>query len=262
MGALQTIGSAFVISTRSAFTATPPLLWFVKIMLTSFFTMYFFVLLADFIGGGQEMISYVAIGNAVQTIATVSMYSIANVPGDQKHVGTMQVLMLSPSSTFSIFLGMSIFSLISGFFSIGISLVYAAMFGVDFSMLNVLSILVVIIITALSMSAVGMAIGSVGLYLRTSVIIANIMAYIGLVISGVNFPVSDLPEFIQIFSQAYPLTYAVEATRMAVDGSPLSAMAHELGMMVLLGAIFIVAAYGLFRFFERMSRRSGRMDTF
>lgn len=262
MGALQTIRSSFVISSRSAFTAVPPIIWFIKIMLTSFFTMYFFVLLARYTGGGQDMVSYVAIGNAVQTIASVSMYSISNIPGDQKHIGTMQGLVMSPSSTYTIFIGMSLFSILSGFFSVTVSLGYAALFGVDFSMLNVLSIIIVMIVTSISMSCVGMAIGSVGLYLRTSVMIANIMAYIGLVISGVNFPVSDLPGFVQVFSYAFPLTYAVEATRMSIEGASVMDMLPELGMMILLGVIFAVLSYFLFRYFERLSRKKGRMDSF
>ena len=66
MGAAQTIRSSFYISVKSAFAAVPPWIWFIQIMLTSFFSMFFFVLLADFSGSTTSTVSYVAIGNAVQ----------------------------------------------------------------------------------------------------------------------------------------------------------------------------------------------------
>jgi len=258
----QTISSSFRISVKSAFAAVPPWIWFIQIMLTSFFSMYFFVLLADFSGSTTSTVSYVAIGNAVQSIAVVSMYSIAMIPGTQKHMETLPAMMQTPSSMYMIFVGMSIFSILSGFFSVGISLVYAAIFGVSFSMVNVLSIVVVVLLTALSMSSIGMAIGSIGIYLRTSMILASIMAYIGLVIAGVNFPVDALPGWVQIFSAAYPLTYAVKATRLSIDGVGLGGMIFEVGMMLLLSFIFIVISIVMFRYFERLSRKNGKLDHF
>jgi len=262
MGAAQTIRSSFSISVKSAFAAVPPWIWLIQIMLTSFFSMFFFVLLADFSGSTTSTVSYVAIGNAVQSIAIVSMYSIAMIPGTQKHMETLPAMMQTPASMYTIFIGMSLFSILSGFFAVGVSLGYAAFFGVDFSMLNVVSIVVVMIFTALSMSSIGMAIGSIGIYLRTSMILASIMSYIGLVIAGVNFPVSSLPGWVQVFSSAYPLTYAVEATRMSIDGIGLGGMTFQLGMMLLLAIIFIVMSFVLFRYFERLSRQNGKLDHF
>jgi len=262
MGTLQTIRSSFSISVKTAFAAVPPVVWFIQIILISFFSMSFFVLLADFSGSETSTVSYVAIGNAVQSIAVVSMYSIAMIPGTQKHMETLPAMMQTPASMYTIFVGMSIFSILSGFFSVGVSLVYAAAFGVDFSMLNIVSIVVVMVITAISMSSIGMALGSIGIYLRTSMILASIISYIGLIIAGVNFPVSSLPGWVQIFSSAYPLTYAVDATRMSIDGVGIGGMTFQLGMMILLAVIFITFSVIFFKYFERLSRKNGKLDHF
>ena len=263
MTTMQTLRSSCSISVKTAFTAVPPAIWFIQIALTSFFMMAFFVLFTEFATGDRAKMDFVAIGISVQTIATTAMYSIANVPGVQKHVGTMQVLMTSPANLYVVFLGMSLFSMLTGFMTVGLSLGYAVfIFGVNFSAVNIVSMLVVMLITAVTMSCVGMAIGSIGLYLRTSVILANVIAYIGLVISGVNFPVSDLPGWVQPIAHAYPLTYAVDAMRGAIDGKGIMDMSTEIGMMVLLGVIFAVLSYLLFIYFEKRTRKSGKLDSF
>jgi Predicted membrane protein len=263
MGTIQTLRSSYSISIKTAFTAVPPVIWFTQIALTSFFMMAFFVLLADYATGSRETMDFVAIGIAVQTIATSAMYSIANVPGVQKHVGTMEVLMSSPANLYVVFLGMSLFSMFTGFLTVGLSLGYAVfIFGVDFSAVNLLSMVVVMLVTALVMSCVGMAIGSIGLYLRTSVILANVIAYIGLVISGVNFPISELPGWLQTVAHAYPLTYAVDAMRSSVAGAGLSDIAGELGILLILGVIFAILSYVLFIYFEKRTKRTGRLDSF
>jgi len=105
-------------------------------------------------------------------------------------------------------------------------------------------------------------IGSVGIHLRTSAIIANIVSYIGLLISGVNFPISYLPDWVQVVSNCMPLTYAVEATRSAVNGASLADLWLQIVMMTVLGIIFAIVAWYSFRFFEKKSRISGTADNF
>jgi ABC-2 type transport system permease protein len=179
----------------------------------------------------------------------------------------MTSLSVTPAGLFSIFFGMSIFGIISGFISIAISLSAAAfIFGVSMASINIVAVVVVIFLTAFSVGGISMTISSVGIYLRTSAIIANIMAYIGLVLCGVNFPVSYLPEWVQAIAYCHPLTYAVEATREAVGGSSIASLTatwtSPIPMMIILGTIFFILSLFAFRFFEKLSRNSSRMDTF
>lgn len=245
------------------FTSMHPILWILQIMITSFFTMYFFVILAEYVGNPEVTVTYVVIGNAVQSVAATTLYSVAEVPGVEKHTGTLEGLVCSPASLFNIFLGMSAFSIFTGVVAMLMSLGYAAfIFGISFAACNFLSVAVILILTCLSLTGMGMMIGSVGIRLRTASIIANIVAYIGLLISGVNFPVSYLPEWVQAISYCMPLTYAVDATREAVNGAGIGMLSEQLGMMILLGAIFIIIAWFSFRFFEKRSRISGKIDSF
>ena len=260
---IQVLGASAKNSFITRLTVVPPIYWAIQILITSFFTMFFFVILADYVGNPEVTITYVVIGNAVQSVAATTLYSVAEIPGVEKHTGTIGNLSNTPSSLFTIFFGMSAFSIFMGMVSMLVSLGYAAfIFDVSFANCNFLSVGVIMIMTCLSLTGLGMLIGGVGIHLRTSAIIANVVAYLGLLISGVNFPLSYLPEWVQVFSHMMPLTYAVEATRGAVDGASLTELLEPLGYMISLGLLFTLVAWYAFRFFERRSRISGTMDSF
>ena len=151
----------------------------------------------------------------------------------------------------------------NGVVSVTVSVSFAAfIFGVDFSSANFLAVAVICLLTCISLAGMGLAIGSFGLYLRTSAILANLFGYIGLLICGINFPISYLPGWLQIFSYVMPLTYAVEATRMAVGGAVMSAMAQPLIIMVSLGIVYLIISWFVFGLFEKISRKSGKTGSF
>ncbi|MCL1984733.1 MAG: ABC transporter permease [Methanomassiliicoccaceae archaeon] len=261
---MRVIRSSFVMSIHDTFTTVRPSIWIIQLIVPSLFAMFFFSMMATWAGADPE---FVIIGNAVQSIGITTIYAVAGIPGTQKHIGTMTSLAVTPSSLFSIFFGMSIFGIIAGFMSIAVSLTAAAfIFGVNMASINLFSAVIVIVLTAFSVGGISMTISSVGIYLRTSAIIANIAAYIGLVLCGVNFPVSDLPGWAQTIAHCHPLTYAVEATRGAVNGNGIMDMASTwsdpIPMMIILGIIFIIVSLLTFGFFEKLSRNSSKMDTF
>ena len=198
MSCIGVILSSAATYTRNKFQMVPVWLWLLQIVCTSFFSMFFFVILADYVSNPEVTVRYVVIGNVVQSMAATTLYVVSDLPGTEKHVGTLSPLMQTPANLFCVFLGMSILNIVAGLISSTLSLGYAQfVFGIDLTMANFLSVAVIVLLTVLSLTGFGMMIGSVGLRLRTSSIIANIVSYIGLLICGVNFPLSYLPEWVQ-----------------------------------------------------------------
>ena len=263
MGTIQTITSSFMIQMKNKFSLIPVWLWLLQIVLTSFFSMFFFACLADYIGNPEVSIQYVVIGTAVQSIAVSTLYATSILPGTEKHIGTLPYFVSAPPRLFTIMFGMGVFNLLSGIVAAAFSLTASALvFNVDFSSCDMLSIVVTIALTVLSLSGLGMAVGGIGVRLRSSAVMANLISYLGWVLCGVNFPVSSLPDWLQVVSYCHPLTYAVEATRKAVGGCSLTDMSYELSMMVLLGAVTFLLSFFLFSWFEHMARNSGALEQF
>lgn len=263
MGNIGIIMTSASVYAKNKFQTVPLWLWLLQIVCTSFFSMFLFVILADFVSNPEATVRYVVIGNAVQSIAATTLYSVSDLPGTEKHVGTLGPLMQTPASLFSIFLGMSMLSLLAGLISSTLSLCYAQfIFSIDLSAANFLSVAAIVLMTILSLTGFGMTIGSIGIRLRTSAIIANISSYIGLLICGVNFPLSYLPEWVQAIAAVFPLTYGVKAMRSAADGAGIVGIGGDLLTMSVLGMAYFAISIFLFHMFEKLARDNGSYDTF
>jgi ABC-2 type transport system permease protein len=253
--------SSAVLAKRALFAWLSPALWIMQLFFMSVFQIAFFVYVVQYVQGTPEMVAYVAIGNAISSIAYVTVFSVCNITNEEKQQGTLQPVLVTPANRMAVFVGRGMFQVLNGIATVFIALAYAAfIFGVNFSGTDWVSLTVVVTVTALSMVAFGLMLSSVGLYLRTSMVIANIFLFLGLLVSGVNFPVSKLPEWLQPLAYCIPLTYGTDAARAAVNGASLMDISGSLINMAITGLALLLAGYLIFRFFEWLSRKKGTME--
>lgn len=255
--------SSAVIAKKALFAWLSPSLWLMQLFTMSLFQIAFFVYIADYVGNPNATVAYVAVGNAIQSIAYVAIFAVTNVTTEEKEAGTLPGLLVTPANRFSMFIGRAMFQVLNSIATVTVSLFYAAvLFGVDFSQANWLTLAVVVVVTAFATVGFGLMLSSLGFYLRTSMVVANIFLFIGLLFCGVNFPVSMLPEFLQPISYAIPLTYATDAARMAVAGASLTDVGDLLGSELLVMVVAIAIGYLMMLGFERLARRKGTLEMF
>ena len=81
-----------------------------------------------------------------------------------------------------------------------------------------------------------------------------------LVVSGVYYPVSVLPEWMQWLATISPATYALEGTRDAIlEGAGLSDLWGELWPLLAIGAVSIPLGLWVFRLGERHAKQHGKL---
>jgi ABC-2 type transport system permease protein len=256
--------SSAVLAKRALFSWLNPALWLMQLFFMSIFQIAFFVYVVKFAGGSTDAdIAYVAVGNAISSVAYTAIFSVCNITGEEKQQGTLTEVLVTPANRFAMFVGRAMFQVFNGMATVFIALFYAwAVFGVDFSNTNWPALVAVVFIMTMAMIGLGLLLSSVGLYLRTSMIIANIFLFVGLLFSGVNFPVSKLPEAIQPVAYVFPLTYGTDAARAAVEGSSILQVGDLLMDMVITGGLALLVGFVIFRWFEKLSRTKGTMDKF
>jgi ABC-2 type transport system permease protein len=227
------------------------------------FEMAFFVYLAKFVAPSTSNITYIAVGNAMQTAAFSSIFAVANLTSEEKWQGTLVPLIATPANRFPLFLGRATFQIINGIATIAIGFTYATfVYGVNMGNANFLALAIVIILTSLTMTGFGLMLGSVGLFMRTAMIIANIFLFIGNLLCGVNFPVSVLPAWLQPVSYAIPMTYGTTAARAAVQGANILQIAPVLMQEVGAGLASIMVGYLLFIGFEKLAIKRGTLESY
>ncbi len=225
-----------------------------------FFQMSFFVYLAKFTLGPDKL-AYVAIGNAVQLVALNTLMGVAMTLAGEKWNGTLQMLLTTPANRLLIFASRALVHVLDGIVGAAIGLLYAAVFfGVSFAQTNFLALVVVLFISSLTLTGIGLIIASLSLFTRTIEPIMNTAYLFIFLVAGINFPVEQLPVWLQPFSRLIPLTYGVEAARQAVAGASLITVSNSL--LIMLGLFLAEGALGyfIFLYFERVSKRLGTLE--
>jgi len=81
-----------------------------------------------------------------------------------------------------------------------------------------------------------------------------------LLVSGVYYPVSILPQWMQAISKVSPATYAIDGVRKGlIDGAPLSAVVDDIWPLVVMGIVFIPLGLWAFGRAERYAKRTGKL---
>ncbi len=223
----------------------------------------FFAFVVQLGGGGPSEIAYTAIGNAVATVTYSSVFSVCQTTDHEKSQGTMEHLLVSPANRLALYFGRGLIPILLSLATVAVGLVYAAvLFGVSIPLSVIPSLTVSVVLTAFAMVGFGLLLGGVALYLRTSIILGNIFLFVGLLLSGVNFPLSVLPVPLQWAGDALPLTWGVAAIRAVLAGEAFGSVAVLWGAVALAAALSFGAAIGLWEYFERRALATGSIARF
>lgn len=238
-------------------------MWVMQIAITPIAQIGFFALLSIYLRYPPSITQYIVIGNAVQSMSFSAVFAVANITSQDKWQGTLPSTMVTPANRAALFIGRAWFQVLLSALIAAAGLLYAAtIFGVSFATADFPGIAATVLLTSIAMIGFGLLISAVGLYMRTAMIVANIFLFVTLLLSGVNFPVSALPGWLQPVSWAIPLTYGTEAVRMAISGTSLTGLLPTLGWEALDGLLVTLAGYALFTGFENLSRRTGRFEEY
>jgi ABC-2 type transport system permease protein len=110
---------------------------------------------------------------------------------------------------------------------------------------------------------VGLAIGSAIfplLWTEKGLQMAYIVQAVVLLVSGVYYPTSVLPDWMQLLSVVSPATYVIRGMRAALlDGADLPSVWPDLWPALVVGAVSIPLGLRLFVWAERYAKRTGRL---
>jgi ABC-2 type transport system permease protein len=269
LGQIRIFASSAVFSFRAQFDWLYPPMWLTMKLVMSLSQMAFFVYVGRFLLtegsaplGVSDLVAYIAIGNAIQSLSWNTVFSVVNITNSDKWGGTLPLLLATPAPRLPLFIGRAMVHVFDGMLSVAISFIFAVfLFGVNFSNANIFALLVVVFLTAFTMSGFGLLIGGLAFYFREPMIFANIFTFILLIFCGVNFPITALPQPLQYVSYIFPLTYGIDAGRKTiVEGATLSQIAPLLGQMLIVGFAAIMLGYVFFRTFENLARKTGRIE--
>jgi ABC-2 type transport system permease protein len=258
---LRTFFVGGVIAYRGLFNWIRPSIYIPTMLGAPLFQLIFFTKLGEY--AQAEDASFYIVGNAVQVCAMSSVYGMTMAVANERWFGTLGPLLASPANRAAVFLGrgVPVFAnglLVSAFgFAVG-----ALLLGFRPGWSVVPALAAVVVVTALSCTAFGMLLGSIGLRAKDFFFAANLAYFLMLLFCGVNIPVESLAPWMEAVSRCLPLTHGIIAAREVAGGATLADVSGLVWTEALVGACYAAAAFGLFRLLERESRRSAVLDAY
>jgi ABC-2 type transport system permease protein len=176
--------------------------------------------------------------------------------------GTIEYTFMAPLARWVHLGGMGLFAVLYGVLrTAGLFAVVALFFGLSFPHADFGAALLLLAVASVSFVGIGMVTAVLPLISpEKGAQLGFIAQGFLLVVSGVYYPVSVLPEWMQWLSTISPATYALEGIRAAVlDGAGAGAVWGDLWPLLVLGVVSIPLGLATFRAGERYAKRHGKL---
>src|SRR2546421_9330647 len=176
--------------------------------------------------------------------------------------GTIEYTFMAPLSRPVHLIGMGLFAI--GYGVIRAALLFgvvAAFFGLHLHNANYPAALVVLMVASISFIGIGMMTAVLPLISPEKGTQLGFVAQgLLLVVSGVYYPVSVLPGWMQALSTISPATYALRGCRAAIiNGAGLSDLTTEIWALLVIGAVSVPLGLWTFRTGERYAKKHGKL---
>jgi ABC-2 type transport system permease protein len=176
--------------------------------------------------------------------------------------GTIEYTFMAPLSRPMYLLGTGVFAVIYG--TVRAMLLFgvvALFFDLQMPDANFVSALVLLGIASISFTGIGMMTAVLPLISPEKGAQLGFVAQgMLLVVSGVYYPTSVLPEWMQWVSVISPATYALDGIREAIlEGDGVTAMGDEIWPLLVIGAVAVPLGLAIFRAGERHAKQHGKL---
>jgi len=176
--------------------------------------------------------------------------------------GTIEYTFMAPLSRPVHLIGMGLFAIGYGVVrAVLLFGVVAAFFGLHLAEANFVAALVVLVVASISFIGIGMMTAVLPLISPEKGTQLGFVAQgLLLVVSGVYYPVSVLPQWMQWLSTISPATYALRGCRAAIiDGAGITDLWTELWALLVIGAVSVPLGLWTFRTGERYAKKHGKL---
>jgi ABC-2 type transport system permease protein len=210
----------------------------------------------------HRAVLYLAIGTLTWSYMASLFQAIAESVQWERWEGTIEYTMMSPISRMTYLLGSCLFGVIYGLArSAVVLLVLVFTFHLTANSGGLLPALLIVSVGSLSFVGIGIMAATLPLlFTEKGAQMTYVIEALLLLVSGVYYPVTVLPGWIQSVSHLSPATYILDGTRTALLGS---ASRHDvvssLIPLAVIGVVTIPLGVYLWARAERFAKRTGRL---
>jgi ABC-2 type transport system permease protein len=198
--------------------------------------------------GTSNYFDFLAPGIMAMVVMMSVMTGLPGAISQEKEIGTMDGMMVAPINRLSIILGKTLSQTVRGMLQGAIILVLAVLlFGVTIHG-SILLVFGLLLLGVFSFVGLGIVLTSFAKDQQTATMLMTTLMFPMMFLSGVFFPIQQMPWYMQDISKVLPLTYASDALRkVMVLGAGIPDITTDLVVLIAFGAVLTAIAVPVFR---------------
>ena len=198
--------------------------------------------------GAPNYFDFVAPGIMAMVVMMSVMTGLPAAISQEKEIGTMDGMMVAPINRLSIILGKTLGQTVRGLLQGLIILVLAVgLFGVTIQG-SIPLVFGLLLLGVFSFVGLGIVITSFAKDQQTATMLMTTLMFPMMFLSGIFFPIQQMPWYMQDVSKVLPLTYASSALRkVMVLGAGIPDITTELTILIAFGVVMTAIAVPVFR---------------
>jgi ABC-2 type transport system permease protein len=213
---------------------------------------------------GGDYFSFVLIGFAFSDYLRVALHSLSDSIRTAQTTGTLEALLVTRTGVPTIIISSSMYSFIMTSLRVVVYLLLGVLvFGVDVSGAGIAGGFVILILTILCFSGMGIISASFIMVLKKGDPVTWLFSSTSWLLGGVYYPITVLPDSLRWLSSLLPITYSLEGMRLALlRGYSLAQLAPNVIALVIFSIVLLPAGVLLFRYAIRKAKTDGSLTQY
>ena len=239
-------------------------------LLSIFFSVGVFYFISQMIGSAAspyltqydgDYFSFVLIGIAFASYFGVGLTSFSNNLRQAQTTGTLEAMLATPTRISAIILSSALWDYLLTTIKVLVYLAVGSLIlHVDLGHSNYLAAILVLILSVISFSSIGILAASFIMVLKRGDPIAWFFNATSGLLGGVYYPLDVMPTWMQWLARWLPITYALEAMRKALlQGLPLKFLWTELIVLGIFCCVLFPSGLLCFRYAVRLAKIEGSL---
>jgi|SRR5664279_4825865 len=213
--------------------------------------------------GSSRLVFSLMVGAIFWNYLSVVFSWIAETIAVERWEGTLEYTMMAPIRRSSRLVGQVAYAMVYGLLHTTVIFIVLVLFfpQIDLSKANVATTAVFMALGSFSFVGIGILAAILPLlYVERGAQMTFVVQSSLLLVSGVYYPISILPGWMQVLSHLSPATYVLDGVRAGLtDGVPLTELGRDIWPLVILGIVLIPFGLWAFGRAEHYAKRTGKL---
>ncbi len=210
----------------------------------------------------RESVLFLVVGAVLWNFLRLLFYEVADAVAWERWEGTIEYTFMAPVYRLTHLAGQCVYAIIYGFLRSGIVLI-SAVFFFDLDLVQANLTAAFLVLAAASLSFLGMGLMAAVFPLLSpekGARATDIFGTLVLLISGVYYDISVLPDWLRPLSTFSPGTYALRSIRAALlRNASVADVQFDLILLVIIGIVLIPLGLWIFHLAEVYAKKTGRL---